>query len=549
LEDLQEEMRATQRMMEKQQTRLATLIRQKHFGVQEPRGQEVVESRRKSNVFLNSLKPPWHRGLSPCSQMTQNELHSVAESIPGQGAIYGHADTQIQKTKELYRKIRESRNADGPWRRFMRWTAAHFSNSRRYNSSDLLLRAVESRTFFMVSMFFIVLHGMFIVVVSDLNARAAVELNLSRMTGSASVLHEPEWIGIVENCFTVIFTLEVALRMMGLELKFWFGPERRWNLLDLFLISVSITEKILSTMDLGYSFIKVLRIFRMLRSIRVIRLLRCFRALQLLLYSVLNSIVPLMWSVAFLCLILLVFVVISLQGSSEYLIEASFDDPTAVAMVQNLGSFSSAALMHFAAVTSGTSWLELYFHLSRLSPIYGWVFVAYIILMILMVLNIITGIFVNDAMELAQTNKELLSHAEEERKRALFDELQRLFEEFDTDSCGSITLPEFERAMDHESMQSIFTSLNLRVDDAVGVFNILDVDGSGDLEIDEFVIGVMNKMGDARKLDIDILMAENKQLLRKLIKSCSKTERKMDDIQVFVLESIGALRSGKQMSG
>ena len=71
-------------------------------------------------------------------------------------------------------------------------------------------------------------------------------------------------------------------------------------------------------------------------------------------------------------------------------------------------------------------------------------------------LNIIAGIFVNDAIEMAQSDRHILLQAESTRNKSLVCDLKKLFLEFDTDQSGTLTLEEFMQAFQNPAVQVRF---------------------------------------------------------------------------------------------
>merc|ERR1712003_355184 len=61
-----------------------------------------------------------------------------------------------------------------------------------------------------------------------------------------------------------------------------------------------------------------------------------------------------------------------------------------------------------------------------------------------------------------------------------------------------------------ESMAYLKT-LDVTVSDAQGVFKLLDVKGTGEVDIDEFVLSLMRFQGGARAVDVATLLYEGKR--------------------------------------
>lgn len=375
-------------------------------------------------------------------------------------------------------------------------------------------RFVESQTFAAMVVMLICLNALFIAATTQWSVmRAYSSLQQDR---EAPPNIPPAWERGVSLAFSAFFTAELLLRMLSLRCEFFVGPEWKWNLFDLILAVCSLLDVLFAAAGINLSFIRTFRLVRMLRSVRIIRVLRFFRQLRLLLLSVLHSIMPLMWSVVFLLLILFVFVVISLQAAEDYFAVANEGDVQAVEDIHKyFGTLSKAWLTHYMAVSGGVSWVEQFDMLCRAHIAYGCAFVLYVLVMMLVVLNIVTGIFVSDAIEMAQNDRDLSAQTELEKNRIRFQDLHWLFKSLDTDQSGRLTLQELEVCTLMPDVTALFDALALDVSDATRFFKLLDVDGSGELEIDEFVMGCMNLKGHGKTVSMETFLNENKKMMKK----------------------------------
>jgi len=417
----------------------------------------------------------------------------------------------------------------------------HVSKTRRFIQwSSGLKDIVEGSAFSTLTVALILLNAVFIAYSSDLIVSEAF-VSYDLMGGEPQV---PGWISIVDAIFVGAFTVELLIRLVGQELSFWVGPDMAWNILDTFLVLSSLTEVAIRAAGFSFTYIRLLHVLRMLKTIRVIRVLRFFRELRIILYSILHSIIPLFWSLAFLCMIVFVFTVISLQSVSDYVGEAPPTDVHVSGMRRYFPNLWVAARTHFAAVSSGINWLELVDLLDAGSRFYVWVFSGYVILMVLMVLNIITGIFVNNALDIAQTHKDFAVQAVIERREALFQDLRKLFQQLDQDRSGRLTLGEFQTLMDNPEVRGIFGSLEVDAPDAVSLFHLLDADGSMELEIEEFVIGCMKLKGAAKAVDMETLLRENKRMMQRTKRQIAQLASHFDQSLQCALNDRRILQQG-----
>eukprot|EP00746_Dinoflagellata_sp_MGD_P141695 gnl/MRDRNA2_/MRDRNA2_74764_c0_seq4.p2 gnl/MRDRNA2_/MRDRNA2_74764_c0~~gnl/MRDRNA2_/MRDRNA2_74764_c0_seq4.p2 ORF type:complete len:124 (-),score=30.95 gnl/MRDRNA2_/MRDRNA2_74764_c0_seq4:68-439(-) len=86
-----------------------------------------------------------------------------------------------------------------------------------------------------------------------------------------------------------------------------------------------------------------------------------------------------------------------------------------------------------------------------------------------------------------------------------------LMEEADQDNSGTITWEEFEQHARDARVQAYFNSLDLDVSEAQGLFSLLDIEDTGSVEIDDFVMGCLRLKGQAKAIDLATLIYENKR--------------------------------------
>lgn len=95
---------------------------------------------------------------------------------------------------------------------------------------------------------------------------------------------EPTWLWKrADDVTTVLFTLELLLRIIELEYEFFIGDERTWNFFDSLVVTISIVSMVLSAkaaQDHNHSGHSSLAQMKVLRTLRLLRLFRIFRALK-----------------------------------------------------------------------------------------------------------------------------------------------------------------------------------------------------------------------------------------------------------------------------
>lgn len=129
-------------------------------------------------------------------------------------------------------------------------------------------------------------------------------------------------------------------------------------------------------------------------------------------------------------------------------------------------------------------------------------FVCYIIFVTLIVMNVMTGIFCESAIEAAQGDREQLVSNQLKEREKYVAELTAIFNQWDTSGDGDISLREFEDHLSDRNIQAMFETLGIGTEDAWDFFKLLDKDGQGLVDLDNFVEGCIRLRGAAKAFHI-----------------------------------------------
>eukprot|EP00443_Scrippsiella_acuminata_P025594 CAMPEP_0115196174 /NCGR_PEP_ID=MMETSP0270-20121206/14952_1 /TAXON_ID=71861 /ORGANISM="Scrippsiella trochoidea, Strain CCMP3099" /LENGTH=219 /DNA_ID=CAMNT_0002609503 /DNA_START=231 /DNA_END=888 /DNA_ORIENTATION=- len=172
------------------------------------------------------------------------------------------------------------------------------------------------------------------------------------------------------------------------------------------------------------------------------------------------------------------------------------------------GSLDKSILSLYMAMSGGNDWAYYYDVLEPLPSQQKFVFIAYISFANFAVVNIVTGIFVDSAMQSNRNDKEVMVQEEIAEKNKYLSNMRVVFEEIDDDSTGTIDLEEFGRKMNDDRVIAYFQALKLDVEDVYKLFHLLDMDQSGKIDIEEFISGCHRLKGESRALDMAIMHYE-----------------------------------------
>jgi len=133
--------------------------------------------------------------------------------------------------------------------------------------------------------------------------------------------------------------------------------------------------------------------------------------------------------------------------------------------------------------------------------------------MVFGVLNVVIATFVDSASVIAKRDRELVIHNELQKNKQYHADMKRFFDEADTDKSGTLSWEEFEDYLQDQNVQAYFQSFQLDVTQAKTLFRLLDFDGSNNVKIDEFVEGCMRMRGQARSIDVHMLLYESEKMI------------------------------------
>jgi Ca2+-binding EF-hand superfamily protein len=172
------------------------------------------------------------------------------------------------------------------------------------------------------------------------------------------------------------------------------------------------------------------------------------------------------------------------------------------------GTVDRSILVLFMSMSGGQDWTEYYSVLTSMNLTYRVLFLLFIVFTLFAIVNIVTGVFVEAALQSNLKDRDIIAHEELQNKRLYLESMQDIFEEMDYDDQGTITIDEFEDKLQDERVIAYFNALKLDVSDARVLFKLLDIDESGEIDIDEFIVGCYKLQGESRSLDLKIMQYE-----------------------------------------
>lgn len=327
---------------------------------------------------------------------------------------------------------------------------------------------------------------------------------------------QPDWLEVMDWIFSGAFGTELLIRLIGQRSWFWVAPgEWAWNVFDFVLVTTSFLFDFLNS-GVKVNFIRTVRIVRVFRVARIVRVLRFFRQLRQMLHSILACLVSLGWAFVFLMLTIYMFSLVCLQGAANVLREMDGTTEDAELHIANaklrsdieesFGSLGHSMLSLLAAVTGGVDWIEIYSPLEQAGDLYSIIFVSYVLFVILGVVNVLTGVFLNSAKEFIDIDT--VVQTEELKVEMFCKSMMSLFNAMDPQGNGVVCWEKFNQAFQAKEMQAYLGSMGLEPTHIRLVFDLLDRDHTGNVDLEEFTMGLLKLKGEAKAIDARIIQRE-----------------------------------------
>jgi voltage-gated sodium channel len=300
--------------------------------------------------------------------------------------------------------------------------------------------------------------------------------------------------GRLEHVFLFIYSVELFLRFYTYGMKCF---RSGWVCFDFILVTIGLVANYVVPIIEAYyqgsdesgavGFLLVLRTFRLARLARTIRLLAQFKVLWMLVRGLLASAGTMTYVFILFALILYVFACMGVEIITKPQLALSADEREMNLEYDRLvtnhwGSISLSVytLMMFATVDSAGA---IYIPMSQHRPVLIVYFVAFLLLVSICLMNLVTAVIVESSFDQAAQDKEVAKAHKAKIIEGMMPRLKQMFEELDSDNDKEISLKEFG-AMDDRTREELCELFN--TDDLVELFEVLDVDGGGSVSIEEF---------------------------------------------------------------
>jgi len=352
--------------------------------------------------------------------------------------------------------------------------------------------------------------------------------NAAYMAYSADQISAVEW----EFAFVIAYTVEIILKLMVHKLYFFVNSNWRWNIFDFFLVVVGLID-MASAFLLQFELLagdaivlRCLRVLKLVRILRVLRILKVFNDLRLMLTSAMGSCISLAWSFVLLFFVCYLFALIFRRTLNTFVQGTELDPDTEDEINEHFGSVRKTVLSLYKAISGGADWGDYYAIIAQAGATAAILFLFFTGFIQISILNILTSVFVERAMRLAQPDTMEQAREQRLKERADADELHRMCLLMDRDHSGTVSVEEFRDHLMEDKMRCCFSVLGLDIGNAQEFFEMLaSMSERNVVDVDTFVEGCMNMRGAGKGITQQKLIMDTRRVLKAQEQNSQKLER------------------------
>lgn len=319
----------------------------------------------------------------------------------------------------------------------------------------------------------------------------------------------------LELIFTALFLGEHVFRVQRLARK-----GRQYILRDLFgwldraLVGLSFVDLVMSSMELlnrdpeetdGYRFSYRVRMLRRMRLLRLGRTMDLFRELKLIVVGIRTAVRSMGWMMCLISMVLFASAVFATatmghNWGGNYEIPVPGTDEVVTDFFANV-QLSMYTL--FYCIGEGCS-EKVVIPVLREVPNMAIFFVPFLCLTTYCFLNVIIGVFVECTLSISNTDHQKVLANRVKQRRLSLEYARVIFEKVDKMGIGYVSKETFLSVLrtDHDVQEAL---VRLGLADIQELFGRLDVDGSGTMDLGEFIDGIFTlKKGEAQATRGDV---------------------------------------------
>lgn len=340
---------------------------------------------------------------------------------------------------------------------------------------------------------------------------------------------------MMDRVFIGFYLLELLLKLSVFRSDFFFEKDAwKWNTFDFVLVLFGIYDFLSEFVDvtggLSITWLRMMRLLKTMKMLRVVRVMRFFKVLRTMLSNVVASMATLFWSVLMLVIIMYMFGLVFIQAVTSYL-SITPKEEVHVEDIENYWSgVGQSTLTLYLALTGGADWEQLAAPIREADGIFYMVFMFYIAFAGFAVLNVVTGMVVDNAMKVsAKDESSVASELQDLPEVVKFREL--LIEETDNaDSAASlITFERFTEMLDTEEGREFMKALEMDLEACMHVFKTVDSERLHMLDPVELINGCLHG-GSQTDIELSNLVLECKRTMHQQNVFMDYVQARLDEV-------------------
>jgi len=316
---------------------------------------------------------------------------------------------------------------------------------------------------------------------------------------------EPSLIFLFSDlAFCCFFTTEIVLRISGDRILFFIGADSKWNIMDASFVGMDIMNQVfllaLQGVDISFmsSFrtgVKMIRLCRTARALRMFRIVRNSTRARLLFEETIACASMGFWLICVLSVALVFFGLFFMQASADVLLGEDYSHELQNRVLSIFATGPEAVFSLFELAAGGEPWSATFKTLMEVDSMYGILFVLFVFFIMILFMNVVTGVFVDSALKRAKRHEVENKYDEAEMFKCMLKKAELM----NVDSLVSKT--EFLEFLKTPYGTDQLTALGLETAEALGIYELLDKDGKHNVNIDVLAGGCARFTQPVRSAD------------------------------------------------
>lgn len=308
---------------------------------------------------------------------------------------------------------------------------------------------------------------------------------------------------IVDITFSALFLIELSIKVAAYGSQFFYMEGWAWNVFDTICVSFSVVDELTEILLAGTEAKKtidnlsILRVLRLFRILRLVRMVRFIPALKSMVYLIAASLQSFFWTMVLILGVMFIVAVYLTEVATELVIQGKSSKGDEIQALW--GDLFSSISTCFQAITGGDDWhnFVLVFKTAdndkyTQNLIF---FILYIAFASLVLMNLVTGVFVEGAQRIAA----------EEKRQDLQKQVRKIVQKNQVDLDANITWDQFNDQLATPDMAVYLRAFQMDGSQARDIFYILDDMQVGTITMKDFFSACMQLHGAVRLADTEIL--------------------------------------------